>query len=74
MGEMVRELLVAYYKQLRRIPQRLIMYRDGVSEGQFKIVKAQEVTQILHACSKLPATKPGDACYKPKLTYIIVQR
>ena len=30
-----RELLMAFYKSTRQKPEKIIMYRDGVSEGQF---------------------------------------
>ena len=36
---MTRELLVAFYKATHHKPKRIIMYRDGVSEGQFQQVK-----------------------------------
>lgn len=31
----VRERLVAFYKNTHQKPTRIIVYRDGVSEGQF---------------------------------------
>ncbi|PIK49325.1 eukaryotic translation initiation factor 2c [Apostichopus japonicus] len=35
LSEMVRELLVNFYRTTQFKPARIIMYRDGVSEGQF---------------------------------------
>ena len=32
---MVRELLVQFYRNTRFKPARIVVYRDGVSEGQF---------------------------------------
>ena len=32
---MVRELLIQFYRNTRFKPTRIIVYRDGVSEGQF---------------------------------------
>lgn len=36
---MVRELLISFYKSTQFKPTRIIIYRDGVSEGQFQKVK-----------------------------------
>ena len=49
-----------------QIPEKVLFYRDGVSEGQFDIVLREEVPQILRAFEKF---KPGS---KPKLTVVIV--
>jgi len=38
LSAMVRELLILFYKTTRFKPNRIIMYRDGVSEGQFSTV------------------------------------
>lgn len=39
LASMVRELLIQFYKSTRYKPTRLIFYRDGVSEGQFRQVR-----------------------------------
>ena len=35
---MVRELLIQFYRSTKHKPMRIIFYRDGVSEGQFRQV------------------------------------
>ncbi|KAF9009003.1 argonaute-like protein [Cyathus striatus] len=45
-------------------PRRIIFYRDGVSEGQFKQVLDQELPRIRKACEELNI--------KPKITIIVV--
>lgn len=35
LASMVKELLIQFYKSTRFKPNRIIFYRDGVSEGQF---------------------------------------
>ena len=46
---MVKEHLVMFYKSTGGYkPHRIIMYRDGVSEGQFPHVL--QVSQWLHTC------------------------
>ena len=49
-------------------PHRIIMYRDGVSEGQFSHVLQHELTAIREACIKL------EPDYKPGITFIVVQK
>ncbi|KAH7950722.1 hypothetical protein HPB52_000074 [Rhipicephalus sanguineus] len=56
------------YRRKRRRPQRIIVYRDGVSEGQFKEVKAKEVEAIRSACRQI------HRAYNPSVTFIIVQK
>lgn len=46
-------------------PEKLIMWRDGVSEGQLGPVVESEVTQIKRACHSI------DPSYSPKLTFIV---
>ena len=36
---MVRDLMIEFYKSTHYKPVRVIMYRDGVSEGQFQQVR-----------------------------------
>ena len=40
---MVRELLIQFYRSTRHKPMRIIFYRDGVSEGQFRQVRILSV-------------------------------
>ena len=35
---MTKELLIEFYRATRQKPEKIIMYRDGVSEGQFQTV------------------------------------
>ena len=38
LASMVRDLMVEFYKATNFKPVRIVMYRDGVSEGQFNQV------------------------------------
>ena len=44
LSSMVKELLIQFYKSTRFKPQRIILYRDGVGEGQFQTVLQHELT------------------------------
>ena len=39
LAAMIRELLIQFYRSTRHKPVRIIFYRDGVSEGQFRQVR-----------------------------------
>lgn len=53
LGGAVVELLRTFYQFCGSKPQRILFYRDGVSEGQFGEVVREEVTAIRRACATL---------------------
>lgn len=68
LDKMLLDMLAAYEKVNNVLPDKIIFYRDGVSEGQFRIVYDEEVRLIKDVLAKY---HPG---YKAKLTFIIVQK
>lgn len=56
----------AYQKANGGLPERLIVYRDGVGDGQIEYVKETEIVAIQTVCRKLH--------FEPKLTFIIVSK
>merc|ERR1719414_1618183 len=69
LAQMVKNLLIRFYQKNRQAkPQRILFYRDGVSEGQFAQVLSHELRAIRQACSSL------DADYQPPITFVIVQK
>jgi len=69
MRTIVVNLLKKFYSTTKQKPRKLIMFRDGVSEGQFQTVMAMELTAIREACKSM-----GDGTYRPEITYIVVQK
>jgi eukaryotic translation initiation factor 2C len=67
MEAMVVERLQLYKARNKALPQRIIFYRDGVSEGQFDLVLQHELPQIQRACTKVYGAKDP----KPLLSIII---
>ncbi|XP_033125721.1 protein argonaute-2-like [Anneissia japonica] len=65
---MVRELLIKFREASNVPPKKIIMYRDGVSEGQFQQVLDHELIEIRKACMSLSEN------YKPGITFITVQK
>lgn len=68
MENMVKEALKAFYGITRRKPARILMYRDGVGEGQFSEVLQKEVGAIRRACTSL------EKGYAPNITFTVVQK
>jgi eukaryotic translation initiation factor 2C len=67
----VTSLLIDFYKKnSKKKPERLIFYRDGVSEGQFAEVQRSEVSQILAACRELGASSGQD--YAPTVSSLFL--
>eukprot|EP01023_Acetabularia_acetabulum_P032599 TRINITY_DN3043_c0_g1_i4.p1 TRINITY_DN3043_c0_g1~~TRINITY_DN3043_c0_g1_i4.p1 ORF type:complete len:713 (-),score=137.79 TRINITY_DN3043_c0_g1_i4:446-2584(-) len=68
-GSMVKELCIQFYQANRqKKPERFIMFRDGISEGQQKLVLEQEYLEIRKAFQSL------EADYAPPITYVIVNK
>lgn len=69
LSTMVKDHLMMFYKSTGGYkPHRVILYRDGVSEGQFLAVLQHELTAIREACIEL------EPDYKPGITFIVVQK
>ena len=66
--EMVVDLLKAFQSRNKRLPQRILFYRRGVGDGQFKRVMRGEVSAMKRAFKRGYGDKP------PKLTFVIVQK
>ncbi|KAI1804896.1 Piwi-domain-containing protein [Daldinia bambusicola] len=56
-------------QQQRYLPRNIIVYRDGVSEGQYKLVLEQELPKLRDACKKVYEMESMDI---PKITIIVV--
>jgi len=70
LDNMLLERLLVYEKKNKTLPQRIFVFRDGVSEGQFDTVLKDELPQILDAFKKLD-TKARKKKYRPQLSIVI---
>jgi len=68
--QMMVERLQSYEKKMRQLPERIIVFRDGVSEGQFDLVREKELPRILEAFKKLNTASRGSP-YRPALSIIV---
>lgn len=85
----VKERILAFYKSTKEKPKRILVYRDGVSEGQFQMVRFLNTLHnfkfdlILFFFQKVlreelhgirQACRMSDREYRPKITFVIVQK
>lgn len=49
------------------MPEKIVVYRDGVSDGQLKMVEQYEIPQLIKCFETFPS-------YEPKLVFIVVQK
>ncbi|KAI0882947.1 Piwi-domain-containing protein [Annulohypoxylon maeteangense] len=74
-GEMVEELGDMLKSRIKlwgaknngSYPENIVVYRDGVSEGQYKLVRDKELPQLWDACKKLYQKER-----MPKITIVVV--
>ncbi|KAL0979232.1 hypothetical protein UPYG_G00182460 [Umbra pygmaea] len=59
--------LQKYYEVNHNFPDKIVVYRDGVSDGQLKMVELYEIPQLLKSFETFPN-------YEPKLAFIVVQK
>ncbi|CAN8235956.1 unnamed protein product [Cochlearia groenlandica] len=64
---MVKELLDDFHNAVNKLPNRIIFFRDGVSETQFKKILQEELQSIKTACSNFRN-------YNPRITFAVVQK
>ncbi|KAI6174749.1 Piwi domain protein [Aphelenchoides fujianensis] len=67
-NEAVAERLRAFHDNTGRLPARILVFRDGVSTGQFSEILREEFNGIRSACRLL---QPD---YQPLITYVVVQK
>ena len=70
--DMAHELLQGF-REFRKghLPERIIYYRNGVSEGQFIQLLDWELKALRRACKRFHDEKPG---YEPTITIVCVQK
>ncbi|XP_062240466.1 piwi-like protein 2 [Platichthys flesus] len=59
--------LQKYYEVNHNLPEKIVVYRDGVSDGQLKTVEQYEIPQLIKCFENFPS-------YEPKLVFIVVQK
>ncbi|BEJ14915.1 hypothetical protein CspHIS471_0406820 [Cutaneotrichosporon sp. HIS471] len=66
LANMVREHIETFQKKVGSKPDRILFFRDGVSEGQYMAVTKMEVEAVKKAAASF-----GDPKYRPKITFVV---
>ncbi|CAF3544099.1 unnamed protein product [Rotaria sp. Silwood2] len=70
MEEMVVQLLKYNQEVNKRLPTKVIFYRDGIDDGQFSKIIAEEIPAIRKAFDRMY----GEKSNHPLLTFIVVKK
>ena len=71
--DMLRFFLKNWIKKHEEPPQNILVYRDGVSEGQYNIVLQEELPRFRMACKGLYDDREIEAGF-PRITIIVVTK
>lgn len=72
LGPITRELLENFKKVNNFYPDYILVYRDGVSEGQYAEVAKDEILYMKKAFAQI--SRETQTKYEPKVTFIVVQK
>ncbi|KAG0225299.1 hypothetical protein BGW42_004511, partial [Actinomortierella wolfii] len=65
---LIYNLIKTFKDQVGHHPRRILVYRDGVSDGEFAHVLREEMVAIKEACLHV------DEQYRPPVTFVIVKK
>ena len=71
-GVLVKKAIYNFFKINQIFPENIILYRDGVGEGQFSAVRDREVVNILNIIKEIGTEREFD--YQCKFMEVIVQK
>nr|XP_039251037.1 piwi-like protein 1 [Styela clava] len=66
------DTLTKYYELNHKLPERIVIYRDGVGDGRLGMVAEHEVKQLQDSLRMFDKMAGGE--YIPKLTIIVVSK
>uniref|UniRef100_A0A8C5ER67 Piwi-like protein 2 n=1 Tax=Gouania willdenowi TaxID=441366 RepID=A0A8C5ER67_GOUWI len=66
-GLCFKSALQKYHEVNHNLPDKIVVYRDGVAESQLKMVEQYEIPQLIKSFEAFED-------YKPKLTFLVVQK
>ncbi|MFH4982876.1 hypothetical protein AB6A40_009585 [Gnathostoma spinigerum] len=74
LDERARWILRLFHQNRKKLPKYVIITRDGVSEGQFRMVMLEEVEVIRSAMKEFAGVIIGEPDYNPKFCVIVTTK
>ncbi|ELR02128.1 hypothetical protein GMDG_05287 [Pseudogymnoascus destructans 20631-21] len=71
LSEMMRSRLRLWREKNKALPENILVYRDGVSEGQYQVLKDDEIPSLRKACDGIYTADQRNKGL-PKLSVIVV--
>ncbi|XP_023209689.1 protein argonaute-2-like isoform X4 [Centruroides sculpturatus] len=69
--EMMKEILLEFFKTTKgKKPEKIIIFRDGISEGEYQNVMEYEMRKIRNACKEMAQ----EETYEPPITFIVIDK
>jgi eukaryotic translation initiation factor 2C len=75
MEKMVTDLLEVYFTNNKKMPDAIVYYRDGVSDGQFEEVLRKEYAYIKDTVENFRGVMSAKGqTWDPKINVVVVQK
>ncbi|OBT69888.1 hypothetical protein VE03_00457 [Pseudogymnoascus sp. 23342-1-I1] len=71
LSEMLRSRLRLWREKNKVLPENILVYRDGVSEGQYQVLKDDEIPSLRKACDGIYTADQRKKGF-PKLSVVVV--
>lgn len=63
----LKTIVCSFVQVNHNLPEKIVVYRDGVSDSQLRMVEQYEIPQLIKCFETFPS-------YEPKLVFIVVQK
>jgi len=75
MQDIMYSHFIAFAKANEMFPKRILIFRDGVSEGQFAVIRKYELRDVKAAVDQVRASGgPNAQTWSPTITMVLVQK
>lgn len=74
MAQMIEDVFTRAYQKTGKLPKQILVFREGISEGQFPEMYSKEITAIKKTIKVRMNEKLKQKNWKPKFLFLCVQK